>query len=82
MDGHNLLHRLYDDPKRWSFQFQSYVQLTRLKIIHEPTDAKVKVIERSIQNNRYCFLQLAQGLGSLTDEEMAVLNAWYVKIIL
>ena len=27
--GHNLLHKLYEDPKRWSFQFQSYVQLTR-----------------------------------------------------
>ena len=29
LKGHNLLHKLYEDPQRWSFQFQSYVQLTR-----------------------------------------------------
>ena len=25
LKGHNLLGKLYEDPKRWSFQFQSYV---------------------------------------------------------
>ena len=29
LNGHNLLAKLYEDPSRWSFQFQSYVQLTR-----------------------------------------------------
>jgi deoxyadenosine/deoxycytidine kinase len=31
-DGtHNLLQLLYEDPKRWSFAFQHYVQLTMLQ---------------------------------------------------
>ena len=41
LDGHNLLGKLYEDPNRWSFQFQSYVQLTRLQILRKKTDAKV-----------------------------------------
>ena len=76
LDGHNLLQKLYEDPERWSFQFQSYVQLTRLKILQEPTKARVKIVERSIQNNRYCFLELARKNGSLVGHELDVLNAW------
>lgn len=75
--GHNLLHKLYEDPKRWSFQFQSYVQLTRLQLLKQSTPCSVKIIERSIQNNRYCFLENARDEGSLNGEELAVLTAWY-----
>eukprot|EP00095_Tigriopus_kingsejongensis_P007583 maker-scaffold506_size152672-snap-gene-0.28 protein:Tk07583 transcript:maker-scaffold506_size152672-snap-gene-0.28-mRNA-1 annotation:"hypothetical protein DAPPUDRAFT_305834" len=77
MKGHNLLESLYRDPKRWSFQFQSYVQLTRLQLFRQKTRAQVRLLERSLQNNRYCFLQLAQKTGSLSKEELAVLHAWH-----
>lgn len=77
LNGHNLLEKLYSDPKRWSFQFQSYIQLTRLEILKTPTDKTVKIIERSIQNNRYCFLELAKRNESLTKEELAVLHSWF-----
>ena len=52
LEGHNLLEMLYKEPKRWSFLFQSYVQLTRLNIHLQPTSSPVKLIERSLQNNR------------------------------
>ena len=32
LSGCNLLQRLYENPKRWAFQFQNYVQLTRLQL--------------------------------------------------
>lgn len=75
--GHNLLGKLYEDPKRWSFQFQSYVQLTRLQLLTKPTDCSVKIIERSIQNNRFCFLENARKEGSLCGAELEVLFSWY-----
>lgn len=75
--GHNLLGKLYEDPKRWSFQFQSYVQLTRLQLLKKPTDCSVKIIERSIQNNRFCFLENAKKEGSLCGAELEVLFSWY-----
>lgn len=34
--GHNTLDLMYRDPKRWSLTFQSYVQLTMLKIHQAP----------------------------------------------
>jgi len=75
--GHNLLGKLYEDPKRWSFQFQSYVQLTRLQLLKKPTSCSVKIIERSIQNNRFCFLENAKKEGSLCGAELEVLFSWY-----
>lgn len=48
-----MLALLYQNPEKWSFAFQSTVQLSRLNIILQPTDASVKMIERSLQNNRY-----------------------------
>lgn len=89
LKGHNLLGLLYEDPDRWSFQFQSFVQLTRLQLLlreskaaSETTDQNgqqigVKILERSIQNNRCCFLELARKLKSLCEEELAVLNEWH-----
>ena len=62
---------------RWSFQFQSYVQLTRLQLLKKPTNCSVKIIERSIQNNRYCFLENAKKEGSLSGAELDVLISWY-----
>jgi len=77
VNGHNLLGKLYEDPKRWSFQFQSYVQLTRLQLLKKPTSCSVKIIERSIQNNRHCFLENARKEGSLSGAELEVLFSWY-----
>ena len=62
---------------RWSFQFQSYVQLTRLQLLKKPTTCSVKIIERSIQNNRYCFLENAKKEGSLSGAELETLFSWY-----
>ena len=48
--GHNLLHKLYEDPKRWSFQFQSYVQLTRSGLNSTCTIILLYTIEKSRLN--------------------------------
>ena len=77
LNGINLLQKLYEDSKRWSMQFQAYVQLTRLRLLKNPCTKKVKLLERSIQNNRFCFLELAKREGSLGSQELAVLKSWY-----
>jgi len=79
VNGENLLAKLYEDPKRWSFQFQSYVQLTRMQIATQglAPGKSTKVIERSVQNNRFCFLELTKQVGNLTDPEFAVLDNWW-----
>lgn len=79
INGQNLLEKLYADPKRWSFQFQSYIQLTRLQELKAPMKEgkTVRLLERSIQSNKYCFLELAKDKKDLCNEESAVLEQWY-----
>lgn len=72
------MEQLYQDPKRASFQMQSYIQLTRLQILKTKMDEgkTVRLIERSVQNNRFCFLELAFNAGSLSVQEFEVLKSW------
>ena len=60
LNGQNLLEKLYADPKRWSFQFQSYIQLTRLQELKAPMKEgkTVRLLERSIKISPY-LLSLA-----------------------
>lgn len=79
LKGHNLLKLLYSDMKQWQNTFQSYVQLSRLKVQTSPPKYKtthVQMFERSIQNNRYCFLEVAYQNG-MHSAEYAVLDKWY-----
>ncbi|KAG7161760.1 Thymidine kinase 2-like 1 [Homarus americanus] len=56
---------------------QSYVQLTRLNIHLQQSSSPVKLIERSLQNNRYCFLESGHDCGHLKEPEYSVLCEYY-----
>ena len=46
-------------------------------MLKSPTEFKVKIVERSIQNNRFCFLELARKSGTVSEAEHVVLTQWY-----
>ena len=48
LQGHNLLQKMYENPKRWSFEFQSYIQLTLVQEHMKPCHVPVKMMERSL----------------------------------
>ena len=48
LQGHNLLQKMYDDPKRWSFELQSYIQLTMAQEHMKPCHVPIKMMERSL----------------------------------
>ncbi|ODN04972.1 Thymidine kinase 2, mitochondrial [Orchesella cincta] len=87
LKGHNLLGMFYEDSVKNNFMFQHYVQLTRLiETIKRPSkvadldgshQGTVRIMERSLQNNRYCFTELARREGRLQPEEFAVLSEWH-----
>ena len=70
--GHNLLQKLYEDPKRWAFLFQTYIQLTMLQEHNKPCSAPVKIMERSLLR-RDSFLKLFQGVKSFLAKITLVL---------
>nr|CAD7429412.1 unnamed protein product [Timema monikensis] len=77
VQGHNLLELLYKDINRWNFVFQNFVQLSRLNIQTRSTDNKVQMFERSLQNNRFCFVEMARKNKQLSEPEYTVLCEWY-----
>lgn len=71
---------MYTDIYEWLRVFQSYVLFTRLKIqtsAPSSPSTTVQMFERSIQNNRFCFLEQAYGSGYLHGADYAVLDQWY-----
>ncbi|KAJ0177458.1 hypothetical protein K1T71_007467 [Dendrolimus kikuchii] len=80
VSGHNLLGLVYSDTNKWTFPFQHYVHLSRLKIQTSPPsnpNVTVKMFERSVQNSRYCFVENAHRQNYLQDPEYQTLIAWY-----
>lgn len=80
LEGHNLLELLYSDIHEWLKVFQSYVQFTRLQTQTAPpkdSSVRVQMYERSIQNNRFCFMEQAYTNGYLHSADYEVLDAWY-----
>ncbi|NXD63356.1 DGUOK protein, partial [Eolophus roseicapillus] len=54
----NLLQMMYQEPTRWSYTFQTFSFMSRLKAMLEPLDepetpSSVQVFERSVYSDRY-----------------------------
>ncbi|NXT99198.1 DGUOK protein, partial [Buphagus erythrorhynchus] len=56
----NLLQMMYQEPARWSYTFQTFSCISRLKAMLEPPDERppepphpVRVFERSVFSDRY-----------------------------
>lgn len=75
--GHNLLDLMYMDPKRNSFTFQSYVQLTLLEAHSIKTPHPFKMLERSIYSARYCFVEKLKRDSLLSSPEFSVIDEWF-----
>lgn len=78
VEGENLFHYLYKDPTRYSLAFQTYVQLTMIKV-HL---AQPKLMERSIYSARYCFVENLHKLNYLSRLEYVILDKWFKHLVL
>lgn len=78
VEGENLFHYLYKDPARYSLAFQTYVQLTMIKLhMKQP-----KLMERSIFSARYCFVENLYQLNYLSRLEYVILDKWFKHLVL
>lgn len=68
---------MYKDPKKWSFPFQSYVQLTMACQHQKEVPQPVKLMERSIYSARYCFVEKMVRDGLMLPPSVAVLDQWF-----
>ncbi|XP_043255212.1 deoxynucleoside kinase isoform X2 [Colletes gigas] len=74
--GTNLLELLYTEPARYSFLFQSYVQLTMLQLHTYKTPFPYKIMERSVYSGM-CFVEHMKRTKMMSNVEVMVLQDWY-----
>nr|XP_046243386.1 deoxyguanosine kinase, mitochondrial isoform X2 [Scatophagus argus]XP_046243387.1 deoxyguanosine kinase, mitochondrial isoform X2 [Scatophagus argus]XP_046243388.1 deoxyguanosine kinase, mitochondrial isoform X2 [Scatophagus argus] len=85
----NLLQMMYQDPQRWSYTFQTYSCMSRLRTQLQPPPAHllssegtpVLVYERSVYSDRYIFALNMFELGCINTTEWAVYQDWHSLLV-
>ncbi|XP_041854229.1 deoxyguanosine kinase, mitochondrial [Melanotaenia boesemani] len=85
----NLLEMMYQDPKRWSYTFQTYSCMSRLRTQLQPPPTRllnlkgtpVQVYERSVYSDRYIFALNMFELGCINATEWAVYQDWHSLLV-
>ncbi|KAI1901190.1 hypothetical protein AGOR_G00057630 [Albula goreensis] len=81
----NLLQMMYQDPQRWSYTFQTFSCMSRMRTQLQPPPARllyaqgtpVQVFERSVYSDRYIFALNMFELGCISAVEWAVYQDWH-----
>ncbi|XP_034728526.1 deoxyguanosine kinase, mitochondrial isoform X2 [Etheostoma cragini] len=85
----NLLQMMYQDPQRWSYTFQTFSCMSRLRTQLQPPPAHLlssegtplQVYERSIYSDRYIFALNMFELGCINSTEWAVYQDWHSLLV-
>jgi len=77
--GVNLLDLMFRDGKRWSGAFQLVSTLSRLGVATDLVNETkpVRIMERSIFSERYCFLEFMRQSNQLSKPEYSLMDRWF-----
>ena len=78
--GTDLLEKVLEDKTgKWSLPFQLYSSLTRYENDLKPEAAgkPVRMMERSVYTERFCFLETMLAMKGITEVEAALMEKWF-----
>ncbi|ARE67703.1 SWPV1-175 [Shearwaterpox virus] len=77
ISGRNILKKLYEDPKRWSFTFQTQAFFSRVRMYTDAIqyqDHNTIIFERSVFSDKYIFARALLEFGYMDDIEWNIYN--------
>lgn len=77
LNGCNLLKELYRHPTKFSFQFQTFVQLTMARLQLTEFDEPFRFSERSLFSERFVFIEALKILQHISPTEYDILLEWF-----
>ena len=89
-DGNNILSNFYCDKKRWSYIFQNFAFITRIKIMFDAINKnivynfqkrKVIITERSIETDKNIFAKMLYDHGNMSQLEFKIYSYWHDNLM-
>ena len=77
INGNNLLNLFYNDPKKYSYIFQTMTIITRMESHDRADKSKLIVGERSWLTDKHVFVNQLHRDSVLSDFEYDCYNEWY-----
>lgn len=77
LNGFNLLNLSYENPRKYSFMFQSHVLLTMTQRHLALDTSKINVMERSAFTAKECFIKAQIENNTIEQPFVEVFNEWF-----